>query len=295
MVPESLAFRLRGRAITREVGIDPRDRGFTLGDGVFETIKVVSGVPLRWRLHADRLRDGLRALQIGVDASDDDLRAAVGNCIASSGTGDGVVRLSVSRGAAASRGLLPGVGSDPAIIVEVRPPAGYPETLAVTGMSAVFGSVPRNERSPLSRIKSLSYLENVLARMEAHAAGADEAIVLNTAGIVAGASAANVFAVLNGEIATPPDSDGALPGTMRRWVIEKLAPVCGLSVREQSLTPVLLAGAEEILLTNALMGVVPVTVLQGDPVGAGCPGPVTGRLAAVLSKLEAAEARAAGM
>lgn len=278
-----------------DAGIAPGDRGFTLGDGAFETLKAVDGHPLRWSLHLARLTDALATLGIELPMGGAGLRAAAGECVRACGATDCSVRISVSRGAATTRGLVPGGPARPTVVVEARPFPGYPDELHERGMRLVTSAIPRNERSPLARMKSLSYLENVLARLEAQAAGADEVLVMNTSGGVAGASAANLFAVFRASrsralIVTPPVVDGALPGTVRRLVLDELAPRCGLRVEEGRLLPGMLKGPRrEVFLTNALMGVMPVTRIDGRPVGGGRPGAFTARLAAALSDHEREE------
>jgi branched-subunit amino acid aminotransferase/4-amino-4-deoxychorismate lyase len=141
-------------------------------------------------------------------------------------------------------------------------------------MSACLVSIRRNEHSPLSRIKSLAYLENILALGEAAAAGYDEAILLNTAGRIAAGSRSNLFLVLDGMVITPPPSEGLLPGIARHTVLA-LAAKHGIPAREMPVTPPDMARASEAFLTNSLLEVVPLTRLQDQLVPAG---PVTGRL-----------------
>lgn len=276
-----------------DAGIAPGDRGFTLGDGVFETLRAKEGRLLRWGSHAERLASSLAALGIAPPMSSSQLRAAVQECLRACGATDCSVRISVSRGVPIARGLVPVGETRPTVAIEVRPFEGYPPALYERGMRLVTSAIPRNERSPLARMKSLSYLENVLARLEAQAAGADEALVMNTSGGVAGASAANVFAVFRTSralIVTPPVADGALPGTVRRLVIDELAARCGLRVEEGRLLPGMLKGPRrEVFLTNALMGVMPVTRIDGRPVGGGRPGAFTVRLVAALADHEREE------
>lgn len=278
-----------------DAGVAPGDRGFTLGDGVFETLRAKEGRLLRWGSHAERLASSLAALGIAPPMSSSQLRAAVQECLRACGAADCSVRISVSRGVPIARGLVPVGETRPTVAIEVRPFEGHPPALYERGMRLVTSAIPRNERSPLARMKSLSYLENVLARLDAQAAGADEALVMNTSGGVAGASAANLFAVFRITrartlIVTPPVADGALPGTVRRLVVDELAARCGLRVEEGRLLPGMLKGPRrEVLLTNALMGVMPVTRIDGRPVGGGRPGAFTARLATALANYEREE------
>jgi branched-chain amino acid aminotransferase len=130
----------------------------------------------------------------------------------------------------------------------------------------------------LAGIKSLAYVEGVVARLEAHRAGADDALLCNTQGFLTGATSSNVFAVMEGRLVTPCEADGILPGIARRTVLEE-ADRLGVLTKEHSLAPEGIAGADEVFLTNVVTGVVPVVSLSANPVGTGRCGPVTEKLA----------------
>jgi branched-chain amino acid aminotransferase len=151
-------------------------------------------------------------------------------------------------------------------------------------MTAITASERRNEQSALSRVKSANYLQSVLARIEADRNGAQEAILLNARGYVAEASTSNVFAVAGGSLATPSVDSGALPGITRAAVIE-LAAEARLPVTERLVTPEELLDADEAFLTNSLMEIMPLTELDGQPIGSGRPGPVTQQLAEAYREL----------
>ncbi|MEE9318644.1 MAG: aminotransferase class IV [Rhodospirillales bacterium] len=247
-----------------EARIDPADRGLTLGDGVFETIAVRGGKPSRLEAHLARLRDGARALGFPDPPGTGDLAAAAGSVIEANAITEGVLRLTLTRGPG-PRGVSP---PDPA-----RP------TLLITGASQALDPAPpataviaattrRNEHSPLSRIKSLNFLDGILALREAAGKGADDALLLNGAGNLAEASAANLFLVIDGGAVTPPVADGALPGVMRADVIRDLPAV------ERTLGPGDLSQASEAFLTNAL-SVRALVAVDGAAIGDGKPGPVT--------------------
>jgi branched-chain amino acid aminotransferase len=249
-----------------ELGIHPGDRGLTLGDGVFETIAVRAGRAQRLAAHLDRLHGGLATLAFETVPAREALQAAVDRVIAANALETGVVRLTVTRGAAA-RGLAPQGGGPPTVLVtasDALPPAD-PVTAVISTR------VRRNEHSPTSGLKSLSYLDNVLARQEAAERGAGEALLRNTAGHVVEATVANVFAVIHGELCTPPLADGALPGVLRAAIL------AAEPVRETHLTRADLLRADEVILTNSL-SVRPVVALDGHPIGAGVPGPWHERL-----------------
>lgn len=239
------------------------DRGFLLGDGVFETLAVRDFKPLRLDRHLARLAEGLRVCGIVPPYSPDDLQAALRKTAQVNGIEHGTLRLTVSRGPA-PRGLRPPVNSSPSVLITafVQPLAPPKPIKAV-----IAATTRRNEHSPLSRIKSLNYLEGVLAVMEAHQRNADDALLLNTAGFLAEASAANLFCVIDGKTVTPPISDGVLPGVMRAAVIEAIGAI------ERSISPDQLESASEVFLTNS-GGIRAIVEIEGRKVGKGRPGPV---------------------
>ncbi len=242
--------------------IDPRDRGFTLGDGLFETVRVAGRLPRRFDRHIDRLWQGAEQLGIVPPLSPVDLHAAVVALCAAEGLEEAVVRITLSHGPA-PRGLLPPARPVPTLLLSAGPvPPPLPPARLV-----VARDTRRNEHSPLSRIKSLNYLDNVLARREAARRGGDEAVLLNTAGRVAETSIANLFLVRDGRLFTPPVAEGALPGIQRAAVIDAHPVV------ERPIEAAELFSADEIILTNSL-GLRAVASVDGAPVGTGDPGPV---------------------
>ena len=261
-----------------EAVLDPRDRGFTLGDGLFETMRVRDGRPLRVGLHLTRLRAGAGRIGLLGVPDDETLSRAIRAALEANGLSDAAVRLTVSRGVPARRGLSPDPEPVPSLVVDAQPFAGYPAELYLRGLRAVTSRIPRNERSPLARIKALSYLDNVLARREAEASGVDEALMLNTAGHLACASAANLFLLRGETLLTPNPESGVLPGTVRGLVLARLASQMGLTAVERPVRPEELAAADEAFLTSALLGVMPLTEVDGLPVGTGEPGPVSSGL-----------------
>lgn len=243
--------------------IDPGDRGFTLGDGLFETLRVVAGAPLHLERHLARLHDGARVLDLPLPISDTALGDAMTALIAANGPEVGSLRLTVSRGVG-PRGLAPPAKPTPTLLMTVAPASLAPPKPArlITAQAT-----RRNEHSPLSRLKTLNYLDSILARQEAVRRGADDALMLNTAGRVAETPVANLFAVIDGYLLTPPLADGVLPGIRRGLIMENEA------AEERSLSPADLAQAREIFLSNSL-GITPVIEIDGQSVGCGTPGPV---------------------
>ncbi|MGI4744617.1 MAG: aminotransferase class IV [Janthinobacterium lividum] len=207
------------------VRIAPDDRGFTLGDGLFETIRVSDGAALHGRRHLARLRDGAATLGIPVVRDDDTIEAAWRQVLVANMVVQGSLRLTLTRGPA-PRGVAPAASPRPTMLIT----AAAGRSMFGPVSLIVAGGTRRNEFSPLSRIKSLNYLDSVLARQEALRKGADDAILLNTRGMVAETSAANLIALVDGVLVTPPVEDGALPGIARGLLIERglvmVAPIC---------------------------------------------------------------------
>lgn len=262
---------LDGALIPAETArVDPADRGFLLGDGLFETMRARAGAVLRLDAHCARLRAGAEVLRVDLPYSDEALGAALDAALRTNAMEDAVLRLTVTRGAG-GRGLPPPTGMRPTVLIAASPlPAQAGPARAV-----IACEVRRNAHSPLARIKSLNRLDDVLARMEAVERGADDALLLNTHGRIAEATASNLFVVLDGALVTPPISDGALPGTVRQAVLREYG------AEERALGPGDLDRADEAFLTNAL-SVRPLVAVEGRPIGSGVPGPVARRFSETL-------------
>ena len=249
------------------------DRGFTLGHGLFETVLWREGAPEHWDAHVERLERGCRAL--GLPPPDRlKFRAAAQAAFEAKGSPRrAAVRLNWSAGSG-DRGLDPPSVLEPRLTATASvlgPPPG-PARLATA-------RVRRNDRSPTSRLKSLSYLDNVLARAEARGAGADEALMLNTAGEVACAAAANVFWLRHDEVFTPDLACGVLDGVIRREVIAACHNL-GLPVHEVFANVGRLSGAP-MFITNSLTGVRPVANLDGRELP---PSPLIAAIAKAVSR-----------
>jgi branched-chain amino acid aminotransferase len=268
-----------GEGLSSTPALDARDRGFTLGDGLFETIRAVYGRTPLLALHLARLRGGAQVIGLDLRWDDDYLADAVAAVLSANLLTDAAVRLTVSRGVPTQRGLLPDPNAAPSLVIDATPFAGYPDALYRAGATAVTSAIRRDERSPLCGLKSLSRLDSVLARRSAADAGADEAVLLNTVGRIAGASAANLFVLRGGLLLTPPLEDGALAGTTRRLLLSELAPALGIATEEGRLDVDGLRGADEAFLSSALLGVVPLTAIDERPIGIGRPGRTTRVLA----------------
>jgi len=237
--------------------IDAADRGFTLGDGLFETIRAVGGRACHLDRHLARLHHGARLLQIPVPYGDAAIGDAITALLHQEGLNDATVRVTLSRGPA-PRGLLPPSDPRPTLLITASPPA----PAASPARAIIARSTCRNERSPLCGVKSLNYLDNIIARQEAAARGGDEAILLNTQGRVADTSIANLILELDGKLVTPPLSDGALPGIMRGLLIDRAG------VAECSIAPEDLYRANSACLSSSL-ALRPLASVDGRVIGDG--------------------------
>jgi len=245
------------------------ERGVLYGDGVFETMRLIEGLPQDWDEHWRRLCQGCSVLKI--HCSRDNVEAGVSEV--AERIRNGVLRVTVSRGES-PRGLLPHPDSRPTVVVVGQDEDPYPSDLYERGIHACLISFPRNPHSPLVRIKSLNCLENILGRMEAAAAGAQEGLFCNIWGEVAEGTTSNVFFVIKERIVTPSLDCGLLAGIMRAKVIS-LAKELGITVTEGMVLPSEFLRAEEAFLTNSLMGIMPLVSVDGRRVGKGVSGPVT--------------------
>ena len=276
---------LNGQLLTlAEARIDPAERGWTLADGCFETLRVVDGAALRLDAHLDRLGRGLALL--GIAAPDRaGVAPALGWLLDTVGRRDGVARLQVTRGVAARRGLLPETAGPATVLLTLAPAVVWPADPAPR--RAIIATVTRrNEWSPLSQVKALAnYPDALLALAQAQRRGADEAILLNTRGDLACASVANLWLARSGTLLTPPLASGATAGVVRAALLAA-APRLGLRAQETPLTPDDLWAADEALLTNSVRGVQALVAVDGRLIGDGQPGPLSRRVLAWLSAEE---------
>ncbi len=283
---------VNGQLVPESAGaVSALDRGLLLGDGLFETMRVLGGRVLQWERHWERLHTGAQTIGIALPWTADDLRKAIGQTLHANDLSEATVRLTVTRGyLTGARGLLPPADAQPTLLIRATPFAPYPDRLYRDGMRVMVSrTVRRNEHSPLSRVKSLNYLDNVIARQEASEKGADEALLLNSRGDVACATTANVFSVSADRLHTPPVAAGALPGTIRVLVREDLAPSTDRAVDETQLDESALLNSDEVFLTNALMGIMPVCAIDGRQIGSGTPGPVARRLSTAYEEWMSAQ------
>ncbi|RED49692.1 aminotransferase class IV [Aestuariispira insulae] len=240
--------------------IAPNDRGFLLADGLFETLKAAEGKILHCREHLQRLRRSLTVLKLDIAQDDDMLESTMYLLLAENGLEHASLRLTVTRGTG-PRGLLPPETNVPTILITCSPSGREPTELPPARL--MVSEFRRNEGSPLSRLKVLNYLDNILALQSAKADGFDDAVLLNNAGHVACVAAANIFLKrADGTWITPPISDGVLPGITRRSVLD-LAVQNGLNIEEASLSSDGLDQVQAGFLTNSLINIRPIAAING--------------------------------
>ncbi|PYM16800.1 MAG: branched-chain-amino-acid transaminase [Verrucomicrobia bacterium] len=250
------------------------DHGLLYGDGIFEGIRAYHGRVFKLKEHIDRLFYSAKAILLDIPMSHAEIMRAVVETCRENNIRDGYIRLLVTRGAG-TLGLNPNRCKDPSVIIIADNIQLYPPELYEKGMEIVTVATTRNLHSALNpAIKSLNYLNNVLAKIEANNAGCEEAIMLNAEGFVAECTGDNIFIVKAGQLMTPPLSAGALYG-ITRGVVMDLARAEGVSVAEPNLTRYDLFNAEECFLTGTGAELIPVVKIDGRVIGAGKPGPLT--------------------
>jgi len=253
------------------------DHGLLYGDGVFEGIRFYNGRVFRLTEHIDRLFDSARAICMAIPLDREAVSQAVIDTIKQNELRDGYVRLVVTRGVG-DLGLNPLLCPKPTIIVIASKITLYPAEMYANGLNVVTCAtrrIPHGALSPM--VKSLNYLNNVLAKIEAQQAGAGEGLMLNEQGFVAECTGDNIFVVKNGRIMTPPISSGALSGVTRGVVFE-MAAEFGIPISEPDMTRYDIFTADECFLTGTAAEVIPVVKLDSRVLGDGKPGPITRKL-----------------
>jgi branched-chain amino acid aminotransferase len=257
------------------------DRGFQLGDGLFETLRVRRGVGIEIGLHVARLRGGLGVLAIPMPLSDEELAAAMGAVVAANAPKDAAVRITVSRGAPTGRGLLPSGWRElvPTVVIQAWPHVPVAAETLARGVRAVIATGRRDPAHPLASVKTISRADHVHAKLEAERSGADDAITLTIDGHVAEATTANVALISGKQLLTPPLTAGILAGTTRDWLLRpEGAAALGLAPAEAWIRPDDLLAADEVLLCSSVAGFQALVELEGGPIGGGVPGSWAGRL-----------------
>jgi len=267
-----------------EAKISVYDHGLLYGDGVFEGIRSYGGKIFRLEQHLDRLWESAKAIWLEIPMTKAEMAKAIHDTLAANNLSDAYIRLVVTRGVG-TLGLDPNKCERPQIIIITDSIALYPNELYEKGLEIITSSVPRVPPAALSpRIKSLNYLNNILAKIEGIQAGCIEALMLNHKGEVAECTADNIFIVRHGRLMTPPVDAGILEGVTRNAVIE-LAREMGIDVREVTLTRHDVYVAHECFLTGTGAEIIPVVKIDGRIIGEGVPGPITKELRTRYHKL----------
>lgn len=239
-----------GALVTGPLAVDPGDRGLLLGDGIFETIAVFDGKPVWFADHLDRLQSGAKSL--GLPADRNRIETAIAETLSAGPHRHGILRVTLTRGSGV-RGLAAD-GNAPSLLVTL---SAWVKGMLFAPATLVTSTIRRNETSPASRLKTLSYVDNILAAREAAAAQGDDALLLNTRGRVAATTIANVFVLSGGRLTTPPVSAGILPGIARRKLLTLT------QAEERDIAPAELLAADAVFLTNSLRLVRPIHGLDG--------------------------------
>ena len=269
---------LNGKLVDREdAKISVFDHGLLYGDGVFEGIRSYNGRVFRLKEHIRRLFDSANGIRLAIPMTPDELAKAVADTIQANGLKDAYIRVVVTRGVG-TLGLDPNRCQAPTVFVITDKIVLYPPELSENGLEIITAATMRNHPNAVNpRLKSLNYLNNILAKIEAIDAGTLEAVMLNHQGFVAECTGDNLFIVRDGVLFTPPIAAGILEGITRDEIIA-IAEDFGIKVREENLTRHDLYVADECFLTGTAAEVVPVVRIDKRTIGDGHPGPVTKRL-----------------
>lgn len=280
----SLQIYITGKFYAKEdAKISVYDHGLLYGDGVFEGMRSYSGKVFRLEEHLDRLYESARAISLTIPMSKEEMAKATYETLQKNNLVDAYIRLIVTRGAG-SLGLDPNRTSDPQIIIIADSISLYPEEFYEKGLKIITASTIRNHPAALSpRIKSLNYLNNIMAKIEGLQAGCIEALMLNHKGEVAECTGDNIFIIKKGVLMTPPKDAGILEGITRNAILD-IAKELGITAFEQTMTRHDLFVADECFLTGSAAEVIPVVTIDGRPVGDGNVGPLTKQLLAAFKK-----------
>ena len=257
-----------------EAKISVFDHGLLYGDGVFEGIRCYNGNMFKLSEHIDRLYDSANAIALEIPMTREEIENAVKDTLDANNMKDSYIRLVVTRGIG-KLGLDPFNCAKPQVIIITDLIELYPKELYEKGLDAVIVPTIRNHYEALNpKIKSLNYLNNILAKIECINAGAVEGVMLNTDGYVAECTGDNIFIVRDNEIVTPPTNAGILIGITRNVVID-LATEAGIAVKEEQITRDDLYAADECFLTGTAAGIIPVARIDGRKISSGAPGKIT--------------------
>jgi branched-chain amino acid aminotransferase len=267
-----------------EAKISVFDHGLLYGDGVFEGIRVYGGKAFKLDEHVARLYESAGYISLPIPLDPDDMKKAISGAVETNGLDEAYIRVVVTRGSG-TLGLDPDKCTNPCVIIIVDHIAIYPEELYEKGMEIVTAATRRNIPEAVNvRVKSLNYLNNILAKIEGKNAGCVEALMLNQEGFVAECTGDNIFIVSDGVLKTPPESAGILKGVTRQ-IVMGLAEKEGIPLEEVDMTRYDVIAADECFLTGTAAEIIAVVKLDGRPIGDGKPGEITRRLRALFKEM----------
>jgi len=262
---------LNGKFVTEKQAVVPvTDRGFLYGDGLFETIRVIHGKPFRGAQHLERMVRGADYLKVKLPFTPKEVHHFAEDLITKNKMPDSILRVNLSRGVGV-RGYSPKGADSPSLVMTLHPAPAEDEAAAC---KLITSSIRINALDPLTQFKTCNKLAHVVARAEAEAKGADEALLLNTTGEVVETAGANLFWIYRDRVCTVPTGRGALPGITRAVVLE-ICQILGLETIKRVIKPEALRGSEGVFMTQSARGVVPVASLDGEPFQ---PSPLTEKI-----------------
>lgn len=281
----SIQIYVNGQYFSKEEAkISVFDHGFLYGDGIFEGIRAYGGKVFRLKEHIDRLYNGARAIMLDIPLTKEEMMEVVLETLRRNEQRDAYIRLVVSRGVG-DLGLDPRKCKEPTIICITDNIVLYPEKLYKEGMEIITAAIRRNRPEGVNpQMKSLNYLNNIMAKLEANLSGAPEAMMLNSEDYVAECTGDNIFIVKNGVLITPPPYLGILVGITRNAIME-LAKNMGITVEEKVFTRYDVYTADECFLSGTAAEAVPVVKVDGRTIGDGKPGTVTNKIINAFKEL----------
>ena len=283
---ENLVVYVDGKLVPRkEAAISVWDHGLLYGDGVFEGIRAYNGIVFKLKEHIDRLYESAHYIRLKIPMTKEQMVEGVLQTLRHNRLKNAYIRLLVTRGVG-DLGLNPMTCSNPSIVIITEPTKpGDDPTSKQIGITTIISSIRRDPVDATSHeVKSLNYLNSILARWEAIDGGVDEAIMLDTQGFVSEATAENIFIVRKGQLATPSTNSAILHGVTRQRVIE-IAEDLGYIVTERRITPFELINAEEVFMTGTLAEIVPIVKVNGRHIGNGRVGSITARIYGEFTKV----------
>lgn len=281
----SIKVYINGKFVPKEEAkISVFDHGYLYGDGVFEGIRAYNGRVFRLKEHIDRLYDGVKSIMINLSETKEEMKEIILQTLRENNLKDAYIRVVISRGTG-DLGLDPRKCPRPTVVVIADKITLYPQEMYENGLKVITATTRRNIPEGVNpQMKSLNYLNNIMAKMEANQAGVLEAIMLNNENYVAECTGDNIFIVKNGKLITPPTYAGILIGITRNAVIE-LAENMGIPVVEKNFTRHELFTADECFLTGTAAEVIPVVNVDGRLIADGKPGVITKKLIAAFGEL----------